>query len=124
MYNRLQIIKPIIKPIITKDVNVNMIHNADKFLMGSILLETCSTALLKNTAKNKIWFLPVYSGYAISLYIFPKCLEKYSLSSAYSIWCIGGIVLTTTLDRIFFKEYLSLKKILSLIVMISGILIS
>lgn len=123
MYNRLQIIKPI-TPIIPKDINIYMFNNADKFLMGSILLETCSTALLKNTAKNKIWFLPVYSGYAISLYIFPKCLDKYALSTAYSIWCIGGIILTTTLDRIFFREYITLKKLLSLIVMISGILIS
>ena len=123
MYNRLQIIKPI-TPILPKDINIYMINNADKFLMSSILLETCSTALLKNTAKNKIWFLPVYSGYAISLYIFPKCLDKYALSTAYSIWCIGGIVLTTTIDRIFFKEYITLKKLLSLIVMISGILIS
>ena len=123
MYNRLQIIKPI-TPIIPKDINIYMFNNADKFLMGSILLETCSTALLKNTAKNKIWFLPVYSGYAISLYIFPKCLDKYALSTAYSIWCIGGIILTTTLDRIFFREYITLKNLLSLIVMISGILIS
>lgn len=123
MYNKL-ITKPIINSLINKNININMLQNADKFLMGSILLETTSTALLKNTVKNKIWFLPVYSGYAISLYIFPKCLEKYSLSSAYSIWCIGGIVLTTTLDRIFFKEYITLKKLLSLIVMISGILIS
>ncbi len=124
MHNKILIVKSTTRLLISKNLNVNMLQNADKFLMSSILLETCSTALLKNTVKNKIWFLPVYSGYAISLYIFPNCLEKYALSTAYSIWCIGGIVLTTTLDRIFFKEYLSLKKILSLIVMISGILIS
>ena len=123
MHNKL-ITKPIINSLINKNININMLQNADKFLMGSILLETTSTALLKNTVKNKIWFFPVYSGYAISLYIFPKCLDKYALSTAYSIWCIGGIVLTTTLDRIFFKEYITLKKLLSLIVMISGILIS
>jgi len=123
MHSKL-LVKPVIYPIINRNINVNMLQNADKFLMGSIILETCSTALLKNTAKNKIWFLPVYSGYAISLYIFPRCLDKYALSTAYSIWCIGGIVLTTTLDRIFFKEYITLKKLLSLIVMISGILIS
>lgn len=123
MHSKL-LVKPVIYPIINRNINVNILQNADKFLMGSIILETCSTALLKNTAKNKIWFLPVYSGYAISLYIFPRCLDKYALSTAYSIWCIGGIVLTTTLDRIFFKEYITLKKLLSLIVMISGILIS
>ena len=102
MHSKL-LVKPVIYPIINRNINVNILQNADKILMGSIILETCSTALLKNTAKNKIWFLPVYSGYAISLYIFPRCLDKYALSTAYSIWCIGGIVLTTTLDRIFFK---------------------
>ena len=123
MHSKL-IVRPLIYPIFNKNKNIYMLGNADKFLMGSILLETCSTALLKNTAKSKIWFLPVYSGYAISLYIFPRCLDKYALSTAYSIWCIGGIVLTTTLDRIFFKEYLTIKKLVSLIVMICGILIS
>lgn len=103
---------------------IRMLAPPDKFLLGSIILETCSTALLKNTVNNKLWFIPVYSGYALSLNIFPKCLDKYSLSSAYSIWCIGGIIFTTTLDRIFFKELLTFKKSLSLIVMVIGILIS
>ena len=124
MYNRVLISKPVIKSIVNKNININMLQSADKFLMSSILLETCSTALLKNTEKNKIWFIPVYTGYAVSLYIFPKSLEKYALSSAYSIWCIGGIILTTTIDRIFFKEYLTLKKVISILVMISGILIN
>ena len=103
---------------------VNMIAQPDKFLLTSIILETCSTALLKRTVNNKLWFIPVYGGYALSLNIFPKCLDKYSLSSAYSIWCIGGIIFTTTLDRIFFKELITLKKFLSLLIMILGILIS
>jgi multidrug transporter EmrE-like cation transporter len=103
---------------------VNMIAKPDKFLLGSIILETCSTALLQKTVNNKLWFIPVYGGYALSLNIFPKCLDKYSLSSAYSIWCIGGIIFTTTLDRIFFKELITLRKFLSLLVMILGILIS
>ena len=124
MYNSLLITNPLIKYITYKDNKVVMLQKADRILVSSILLETCSTALLKKTGRNKIWFLPVYTGYAISLYIFPKCLDKYSLSTAYSIWCIGGIILTTSLDRIFFKEYLTFKKIVSLIVMICGILIS
>lgn len=68
-----------------------LLSKPDKILISSIILETCSTALLKKTNINKLWLIPVYSGYAVSFYIFPKCLEKYSLSSAYCIWCVGGI---------------------------------
>ena len=103
---------------------IKMLSPSDKFLLGSIVLETCSTALIKKTEINKLWFIPVYAGYAVSLNIFPKCLDKYSLSTAYSIWCIGGIIFTTTLDRIFFKEIISFKKVISIIIMMLGILIS
>jgi small multidrug resistance pump len=111
-------------PIIKSPISILLLDNSDKFLISSIVLETCSTTLLKKTLVNKIWFIPVYAGYALSLNIFPNCLDKYPLSKAYSIWCIGGIICTTTLDRIFFKEIITLKKLISIIVMIFGIFIS
>ena len=59
--------------------------NAEIFLLSSILLETISTACLKKTLINKLWFIPVYTGYGLSFYMFPKSLTQFSLSSAYSI---------------------------------------
>ena len=100
-----------------------LLSNPDKILISSIILETCSTALLKKTIKNKLWLFPVYSGYATSFYLFPKSLEKYSLSSAYCIWCVGGIILTTIMDRILYQQIITKRNIISIIIMIFGIII-
>ena len=104
--------------------NLIMLSRADCYLTSSILLETVSTCFLKNTINNRLWFIPVYSGYAISFYTFPKSFTKYSLSSAYSIWCGGGIILTTIIDKLVYKEIITMKKILSAIIVIIGITIS
>ena len=85
-----------------RNMQISMIDRPDIYLASSILLETLSTCCLKNTLNNKIWFLPVYTGYGISFYTFPKCLNKYSLSVAYTIWCGGGIILTNIFDKLFF----------------------
>ena len=34
-------------------------------------------------------------GYGVSFYMFPKCLAKYTLSTAYTLWCGFGIVFTS-----------------------------
>ena len=70
---------------------------------------------------NKYWFFAVYLGYGISFYIFPKALEKYSLSYAYTIWCGLGLIITTILDLIFYKTKITTKKIIGTLTIISGI---
>ena len=95
--------------------------NPDIYLYGSIALEVLSTTGLKKTLTNKIWYLPVYAGYGISLYIFPKALTKYSLSYAYTLWCAIGIILTSAVDIIVYKELLTLRKIIGILIIISGI---
>tara|TARA_A100001015_G_scaffold306915_1_gene401950 strand:+ start:759 stop:1121 length:363 start_codon:yes stop_codon:yes gene_type:complete len=101
-----------------------MISKPDSYLLSSVLLETLSTFCLKKTLTNKIWYLPVYLGYGISFYIFPKSFTKYSLSTAYIIWCGLGIVLTTGLDILIYKEVLNIKKLLSIILILTGIKIN
>lgn len=105
---------------LTPKILPNMV-NADQYLFSSILLETLSTTLLKQTNENKLWFIPTYLGYGISFYFFPKSLDKYSLSNAYTIWCSIGIILTTLIDYIFYKEYITLRRIIGIILIISGI---
>ena len=93
----------------------------DKYLISSIILESLSTFTLKKTLNNKYWFFAVYLGYGISFYIFPKALEKYSLSYAYTIWCGLGLIITTILDLIFYKTKITTKKIIGTLTIISGI---
>ena len=93
------------------------------YLSSSIILETFSTVCLKNTLQNKLWYIPSYCGYAISFYIFPKSLTKYSLNTAYSLWCGFGIIFTSIIDKIFYKELLTLRKIAGMLIIIFGIVI-
>ena len=104
-----------------------MIYNPTKpdlILLTSIILETCSTIMIKKTLNNKLWFIPVYVGYGLSFYMFPKSLTKFSLSSAYNIWCGVGILLTLIFDNIIYKEFISIKKLVGSLIIIYGIKLS
>tara|TARA_Y100000591_G_scaffold333389_1_gene377009 strand:+ start:33298 stop:33657 length:360 start_codon:yes stop_codon:yes gene_type:complete len=115
MYGKIMTSRPCILP------NLKMTVNPDVYLYGSIALEVLSTTGLKKTLINKIWYIPVYCGYGVSFYIFPKALSKYSLSYAYTLWCAIGIILTSAVDIIFYNELLTLRKILGILIIISGI---
>ena len=105
-------------------INTVMTIKPETYLLTSILLETCATCGLKYTLKNKLWYIPVYMGYGVSFYIFPKSLVKYSLSTAYTIWCGVGLILTTSVDILIYKELLTLRKFLGLLAVIIGIKIT
>jgi multidrug transporter EmrE-like cation transporter len=114
---------------ISESSKISQINNIiyftpEAYLLTSIILETFSTILLKKTLINKMYFLPVYSGYAISFYIFPKALEKYSLSVAYTLWCGIGIILTTAVDKVLYREVITVKKIMGILAIIFGIFVS
>lgn len=105
-------------------LNTIVAMQPETYLVTSILLETCATCGLKYTLKNKLWYIPVYMGYGVSFYIFPKSLVKYSLSTAYTIWCGVGLILTTSVDILIYKELLTLRKFLGLLAVIIGIKIT
>ena len=119
IYNKLPI--HLYKPY--NQINSIMIAPADIFLSTSIILETFSTICLKNTLQNKLWYIPSYCGYALSFYLFPKAFSKYSLNTAYTLWCGFGIIFTSIIDNIIYKELLTLKKIFGMLIIISGIAI-
>ena len=115
---------PLIIPQSNTPLNTVMAIKPETYLLTSILLETCATCGLKYTLKNKLWYIPVYMGYGVSFYIFPKSLVKYSLSTAYTIWCGVGLILTTSVDILIYKELLTLRKFLGLLAVIIGIKIT
>lgn len=96
----------------------------DTYLAMSILIETLSTTSLKMVLKNNLWYIPAYTGYFISFYLFPKSLTKYPLSVAYTIWCGFGIVFTLLADKFIFREYLKWKNIIGSIIVIIGIFVT
>ena len=125
------IVKPLLNNFISYKKNMNsypvMIYNPTKpdlILFSSIILETFSTFCLKKTLNNRLWFIPVYIGYGLSFYMFPKSLTKFSLSSAYNIWCGVGVLLTLIFDNIIYKEFISIKKLVGSLIIIYGIKLS
>ncbi len=109
-----------IKPILKFSSKLHTIR-PELYLGSSILLETACTICLPKTSFNKLWFIPIYSGYGISFYLFPKCLNKYNLNVAYSIWCGFGIITTFLFDIILKKDIFTLKKVLGIFLMIQSI---
>ncbi len=91
------------------------------YLSSSIALETACTICLSKVNHNKLWFIPIYTGYGISFYLFPKCLDKYSLSFAYTIWSGVGIIFTFIYDIFIKKEPFYIKNILGIFAVIYGI---
>lgn len=82
----------------------SFISNSDLYLASSIVLETACTLCLPNANINKMLYLPIYSGYGLSFYLLPKCLDKYSLNTAYTLWSAFGIIITLLFD-IFYKKH-------------------
>lgn len=97
------------------------ITSAEVYLSSSILLETACTLCLSNVNKNKLWMIPIYTGYGISFYLFPKCLDKYTLNFAYTVWSGVGIISTFLLDIALKRQTLRLKNILGIFAVIYGI---
>ena len=108
----------------TNQVSMSIISRPvtpETYLFTSIIIETLSTCCLKLALNNKLFYIPMYLGYGTSFYIFPKCLTKFSLSSAYTIWCGLGIIMTTVIDKLFYKELITIKKLCGTLIIILGI---
>ena len=90
-------------------------------MTSSIVLETACTVCLSKVNQNKLWYIPIYTGYGISFYLFPKALDKFSLNLAYTLWSGFGIIFTFLLDIILKKEVFQLKKLFGIFTVIYGI---
>jgi|TARA_Y100000992_G_C21265411_1_gene493691 multidrug transporter EmrE-like cation transporter len=112
----------VIEPIIILKKNV-LVSSPELYLASSIVLETACTFCLANVNNNKIWYIPVYTGYGISFYLFPKCLDKFSLSTAYALWSGFGIILTFIFDILLKREIFQYKKIFGILSIVYGIYI-
>lgn len=111
-------------PLMTNDgqkKNYSFSLGPDEYLISSILLESSSTCLLKKATENHYYYIPAYLGYVISFYLFPKSLEKYSLSFAYTLWCSVGICFTMMYDVIFQSLVVTAKKIFGIGFMAIGV---
>ena len=98
--------------------------NPDVCLISSILLETASTCCLHSAVSNHMFYIPAYIGYAVSFYLFPKALRKYSLNFAYTLWCSVGIIFTLVYEAFITNIIITSKKLLGVIFILIGIFLS
>jgi small multidrug resistance pump len=111
-------LQPFVQPKIP--LKINMV-SPESYLMTSIALETASTILLTKTINNKMWFAPVYIGYGFSFYLFPKALQKFQLSVAYTIWSGFGIIFTMVYDAIKLRKLCQIRQLMGSLLVILGI---
>lgn len=108
----------ILKPLVIKKA---LLVTPEVYLSSSIILETACTMCLTKVNNNKLWYIPIYTGYGLSFYLFPKALDKFSLNMAYTLWSGFGIIFTFLLDIALKKEVFTIKKIFGIFTIIYGI---
>ena len=88
-----------------------LVKKPELYLATSIILETACTFGLSNVNQNKLLYIPIYLGYGISFYLFPKSLERFSLNVAYTLWSGVGIIFTLLLDIMMKKDILTIAEV-------------
>lgn len=95
------------------------------FLALAIIFEVIGSSFLKiSDGFSKI--IPsavVVVSYAVCFYFFSLSLKTINLGFAYAIWGGLGIVLTTLISVIIFKEKLDFAAILGITLIVSGVVI-
>jgi len=63
----------------------------------------------------------VFWGISFSIFIF--ALKHFDLSFAYAIWAGIGILLVSVIGMAYFKEPVSMMKIISIIIIVAGVVL-
>lgn len=89
-----------------------------------ILFEVLGTISMKYAEGfTRLWpSVLVFVFYGISLAVLVFVLEKMEVSIAYAIWASAGTALIAIIGIVFYKEQVSVTKIVSIALIILGIL--
>jgi small multidrug resistance pump len=93
------------------------------FLGFGIVFEVLGTICMKQAEGfTRLWpSVLVFIFYSLSLVSLIFVLKRMEVSIAYAIWASAGIVLIAILGMIFYKEPVSLAKIISIALIVAGI---
>lgn len=95
------------------------------YLTLAILTEVAGTILIK-TSQGFSRFVPTIGlivFYLMSYFFFNLALKKIDLGTAYAIWSGLGTALLAGLGMLFFREQLSLERVLAIMLIIAGVCI-
>jgi small multidrug resistance pump len=94
------------------------------YLLLAIVLEVCGTTSMK-LSQGFTRLLPsvlIFVFYGLSFTLLTVVLKKIEVSIAYAIWSGVGTALIATLGILYFKESLTLLKLVSLALVILGVI--
>jgi small multidrug resistance pump len=93
-------------------------------LLLAIILEVCGTTSMKlSQGFTRLWpsvMIFVFYGFSFTLLTF--VLKRLEMSMVYAIWSGVGTALIATLGILYFKESLTLVKLVSLTLVIIGVI--
>ena len=94
------------------------------FLVLAILFEVSGTTSMKlSEGFTRFWpSVLIFVFYAISFAAMTLCLRQIHISVAYAVWSGLGTFLIAVIGTIYFKEPLTLVKIVSLALIIIGVI--
>lgn len=92
------------------------------YLALAVIFETLSTTCLKMSEGFSILLpsLGAIFGYVLCFLFLSFSLKTINISVAYSIWCAFGILLISVIGMTFFRESVSLLKIVSILLIVLG----
>lgn len=95
------------------------------YLFGAIFSEVIATLLLRvATFGSKLIWLPVTALYVTSYAMLALTLRSgVPVGIAYALWAALGLLITTVCSRIFFRERISDKQALGLVLIVIGVAI-
>ena len=86
------------------------------FLTLAIVLEVCGTTCMKLSEgfSRLIPSILIFVFYGFSFAAFTQALKRIDLSFAYAVWAGLGVLLIGTIGILYFKEPISVLKIISM----------
>ena len=94
------------------------------YLLFAILLEVCGTTSMK-LSQGFTRLMPsvlIFVFYGLSFTLLTMVLKKIEVSIAYAIWSGVGTAIIATVGILYFKEALTLLKLISLALVIIGVI--
>ncbi|MCY1573233.1 DMT family transporter [Staphylococcus pettenkoferi] len=93
------------------------------YLLAAIVMEILATSLLKlSSGFTKLWpTMGTIVTFLFCIYLLGLTMLDLPLNVAYASWCGLGLVLTTLVSILFFKEQVNLVSVISLILIIVGV---
>ncbi len=93
------------------------------YLFVSIILEVCGTISMKLSEgfSKPLFAIPMIIFYILSILIFTLALRKIEISVAYAIWAGVGTALITAIGILYFRDMVTLQKLLFIGLIIVGV---